>query len=192
MKGSTLHRSGLTREKMNLLAALSQGENKQVTRAQLNQYYKTAKAKELDLLWGGVHKGIQKVRSATKGVSSHKSPLTYLLAGFIAGVMFMSIITIIVSVCSSIPNKTVKVIEQKPSTSVAVIGEEGYTQTASEAPQMEEYFVKQGDTLNGIAIKFYGRYDEAKIKEIQRVNNITNPAALKIKQRLVIPVSQDR
>ena len=83
MKGSTLHRSGLTREKMGLLASLTHTDKKQATRAQLNQYYKTAKAQELDLLWGGVQRGIQKVHSATKG-TIHKSPAAYLTIGFVA------------------------------------------------------------------------------------------------------------
>ena len=60
MKGSTLHRSGLTREKMGVLASLSQADRKVNAKNQLNQYYRNAKAKELDILWGGVQKGIQK------------------------------------------------------------------------------------------------------------------------------------
>lgn len=190
MKGSTLHRSGLTREKMNVLASLSYGEAKQNARAQLNQYYKTAKSKELDLLWDGVHKGIQKVRSAAKGGTNQKSPVTYLLMGFIAGVLFMSGIILIVSVCSSIPNKAAEKIEAKSE--VALIGNEGYSQNVQEAPAMEEYIIKKGDTLNGIALRFYGRYNEAKIQEIQKINNITNPAALRVGQKLNIPVLQDR
>ena len=37
MKGSTLHRSGLTREKMGVLANLTQADRKQRTRAKINQ-----------------------------------------------------------------------------------------------------------------------------------------------------------
>ena len=55
----------------------------------------------------------------------------------------------------------------------------------------QKYIVKQGDTLNGIAYRFYGKYSEEKINEIQRVNNIKNPAALSIGQELIIPVSQE-
>ena len=62
MRGSTLHRSGLTREKMGVLANISQVDTKkQATKAQLSQYYRATKAQELDLLWGNVQKGIQKV-----------------------------------------------------------------------------------------------------------------------------------
>ena len=90
MKGSTLHRSGLTREKMNILANVSQIDNKKVsTKTQLNQYYRATKSQELDLLWGNVQKGIQKVHNVAK-TTKHKSPATYLTIGFIAGVLFMS------------------------------------------------------------------------------------------------------
>lgn len=190
MKGSTLHRSSLTREKMSVLASLTQHETKQATRAQLNQYYKSSKARELDLLWDGVHRGMQKVHSATRSVSS-KSPMTYLIAGFIMGVICMGMLTLIVSFCSSIPTKKVEKIENKSN--VALIGEDGYAQSNNDSIVMEEkYIVKSGDTLNGIAYRFYGKYSEAKIQEIQRINNITNPAALRVGQELIIPVSEDR
>ena len=100
MKGSTLHRSGLTREKMGVLANLTQADRKQSTRAQLNQYYKAAKAQELDILWGSVQKGIQKVHNVTKN-TQQKSPAAYLTIGFIAGVLFMCCIFLIVSITPS-------------------------------------------------------------------------------------------
>ena len=64
--------------------------------------------------------------------------------------------------------------------------------TAENTVTEEKYVVKKGDTLNGIAYRFYGKYDEAKILEIQRINHIVNPAAISIGQELIIPVSQDR
>ncbi len=189
MKGSTLHRSGLTREKMGVLANLSQVEKKQATRAQLNQYYKNQKAHELDILWGGVQKGIQKVHNATK-TTHQKSPAVYLTIGFIAGVLFMSCIFFIVSICSMSP-KTSENIE--PKEDVAVIGTDSASESSVETTLTEEkYVVKKGDTLNGIAYRFYGKYDPVKIQEIQRINNIVNPAAIGIGQELIIPVSQDR
>lgn len=185
MKGSTLHRSGLTREKMGVLAGLSQIDKKPNTRVQLNQYYRSTKSKELDILWGGVQKGIQKVHNATRA-TSHKSPATYLTIGFIAGVLFMCCVTLIVSISSMTP-------KIKTEQSVALIGEEAIAPVASESVVSEEkYIVKKGDTLNGISYRFYGKYDEAKILEIQRINGIINPAAIKIGQELIIPVSQER
>lgn len=187
MKGSTLHRSGLTREKMGVLANLTQIDKKASAKNQLNQYYKSAKSKELDILWGGVQKGMQKVHNATKN-NTQKSPIAYLAIGFVAGVLFMCCVTFIISIFSMTP-KAEPIEDVK--TNVAVIGTDTVSETTPEAVSTtEKYIVKQGDTLNGIAYRFYGKYDEEKILEIQRINNITNPQAIKIGQELQIPVSR--
>lgn len=190
MKGSTLHRSGLTREKMGILAGLSQSDKKQNTRAQLNQYYKTAKTQELDMLWGGVQKSIQKVHGVAKG--HYKSPAVYLTVGFMAGVIFMSCITFIVSISTMAP-KAVTKIEEKP-VNVALIGEEKPSSTQSvpqTAVSQEKYVVKQGDTLTAITVRYFGKYDAQKIEEIQKLNNITNPESISIGQELLIPVVRE-
>ena len=190
MKGSTLHRSGLTREKMGLLASLTHTDKKQATRAQLNQYYRNTKSQELDLLWGGVQKGIQKVHNATKG-TIQKSPAVYLTIGFVAGILFMCCILLIVSISTIVP-KAATNIETKTN-NVAVIGTEAPVAAKAEpVVTNEKYIIKKGDTINGIAYRFYGKYDEAKIQEIQRINGITDPTMMKIGQELIIPVSQDR
>ncbi len=187
MKGSTLHRSGLTREKMGVLASLSQTDKKAHTKNQLNHYYRNAKSKELDLLWGGVQRGMQKVHSVTK-TNAQKSPMAYLTIGFIAGVLFMCCVTFAISIFSMTP-KTEPIEDTK--TNVAVIGTDTVSETTPEVVSTnEKYVVKQGDTLNGIAYRFYGKYDEEKILEIQRINNITNPQAIRIGQELQIPVSR--
>lgn len=185
MKGSTLHRSGLTRENMGVLASLAQPEKKN-TRAQLTQYYKATKAKELDLLWGGTHKTMQKVRNVAK-TSVQKSPVVYMAIGFVAGVLFMSIITLMVSIFSMSP-RSFAISSRSPK--VEVISETAAKETAV-ANTEQKYIVKQGDTLNGIAYRFYGKYSEEKINEIQKVNNIKNPAAIRIGQELIIPISQE-
>ncbi len=190
MKGSTLHRSGLTRERMGVLASISQNsDKKQNTKGQLNQYYRAAKSQELDLLWGNVQKSVQKVHNATKG-TVQKSPAAYFVIGFVAGVIFMSLITFIVSISSMTPKIPVE--ETKASANVAIIGEDASKAPSTPGVSEEKYIIKKGDTLNGIAYRFYGKYDEAKILEIQRINNISNPAAIRIGQELTIPVSQDR
>lgn len=189
MKGSTLHRSGLTREKMNVLANISQpahNDRKQIAKAQLNQFYKATKTKEIDLLWNGVQKGVQKVRNITK-TTTHKSPAAYLTIGFIAGVLFTCLIVLITSAFSMTPKVSTPV-----ESSVAIISEDNAANGSETLDLQEKYVVKKGDTLNGIAYRFYGKYDEAKILEIQRINNITNPAAIGIGQELIIPVSQER
>ena len=189
MKGSTLHRSGLTREKMGVLASLSQTDKKQSTRAQLNQYYRATKAQELDILWGNVQKGIQKVHSVTK-TTQQKSPAVYLTIGFIAGVLFMSCIFLIASISTMSSRYATKT---EVASNIAVIGEVTNMNPETEANfAREKYIVKKGDTLNGIAYRFYGKYDESKIIEIQKINNIMNPAAIRIGQELMIPVTQER
>jgi LysM repeat protein len=52
---------------------------------------------------------------------------------------------------------------------------------------MQEYIVKAGDTLTGIAKSFFGANGDW--REIARINNITNPASLQIGQRLLIPTN---
>lgn len=185
MKGSTLHRSGLTRENMGVLASLAQPEKKS-TRAQLTQYYKATKSKELDLLWNGTHKSMQKVRNVAK-TTTQKSPIVYLTIGFVAGVLFMSLITLMVSIFSMSPRGN----ELNSRTPKVELISETATNEAATATSEQKYIVKKGDTLNGIAYRFYGKYSEEKINEIQKVNNIKNPAAISIGQELIIPISQD-
>lgn len=185
MKGSTLHRSGLTKEKMGVLASLVQPEKKSM-KTQLTQYYKAAKSKELDLLWDSAARGMQKVRNVAK-LPSHRSPIVYISIGFVAGVLFMSLITLMISLFSMTTGETEI---SKKSPKVEVISEAA-ADVAAENVMQQKYIVKKGDTLNGIAYRFYGKYSEEKINEIQRVNNIKNPAALSIGQELIIPVSQE-
>jgi LysM repeat protein len=76
---------------------------------------------------------------------------------------------------------------------VTVIGSDSILDSVNDVVvSREKYVVKKGDTLNGIAYRFYGKYDESKILEIQRINNITNPAAIRIGQEILVPVSQIR
>lgn len=192
MKGSTLHRSGLTKENMGVLASFVKAENKKsnTNNSQAAPYYKAAKSKELDILWGNVQRGVQKVHNVARS-TTHKPPAAYFLIGFILGVLFMSIITLIVSISSMSP----KTVETTPKTTVAVVGESAPPiNEPEEAPATleEKYIVKPGDTLNGISYRFYGKVDDAKISEIQRVNNIKSPTAIRAGQELIIPVSQDR
>ena len=53
----------------------------------------------------------------------------------------------------------------------------------------KEYTVQAGDSLEDISVRFYGKYDEAKIKEIQTRNNLKDINSIKIGQTLIIPVN---
>ena len=186
MNGSTLHRSGLTREKMNVLANISHPvqDKKQAAKIQLNQYYRATKSKEIDMLWNGVQKGVQKVHNVAKS-STQKSPAAYLTIGFVAGVIFTCLIVLTTSLFAMNPQGP-----KEDESNVAIISETAAGASSDVVTSEEKYVVKKGDTLNGIAYRFYGKYDEAKILEIQRINNIANPASISIGQELIIPVSQ--
>lgn len=188
MNGSTLHRSGLTRENMGVLATYTHAGKRPNAKNQLNQFYKTTKAQELDLLWDVANKGMQKVKSVTKG-TTQKSPASYFTIGFISGILCMCALLLLVSLFSMTPRNLPT---EETKSDVTVIGDEAVGAKAEEAVTQEKYIVKSGDTLNGIVYRYYGKYNEEKILEIQRLNNITNVASLKIGQELIIPVATDR
>ena len=60
--------------------------------------------------------------------------------------------------------------------------------TCGKAPAAENYTVKSGDTLEGIIIRFYGKYDTSKVSRIMQANGMKNPNQLSIGQSLVIPL----
>ena len=52
----------------------------------------------------------------------------------------------------------------------------------------ESYTIKAGDTLEGVIIRFYGKYDTSKVSKIMEANNLSNPNQLAIGQKLIIPM----
>jgi len=61
------------------------------------------------------------------------------------------------------------------------------TQAAPEKPAFQTYVVKSGDTLGGIAEKFYKNSGPDYLQKLQRANNMKNPNSLHLGQKLVIP-----
>ena len=55
-------------------------------------------------------------------------------------------------------------------------------------PKVENYVVKEGDSMSSIVFRFYGKYDPAKVEKIRQVNNLTNAHKLSIDQKLIIPL----
>ena len=60
--------------------------------------------------------------------------------------------------------------------------------TPSVLPSVTQYTVKAGDTVNSIAMRFYGVYDLEKIQKIQTVNNLEDVSKIKLGQVLTIPM----
>ena len=52
----------------------------------------------------------------------------------------------------------------------------------------EKYTVSNGDTLESIIIRFYGKFDPSKVEKIKQANKMSNPNALQIGQKLIIPM----
>ena len=181
MKSSTLRRSNLTREKIAMLSALSD-YNKARGRSNANL---TDKQAELDMLW-------QNFKIAA---TSNKSPKAYFSAGFFVGVVVSLIVATFISFfvgyspLSNLNFSAPKSAKENvkftfiPADKQAPAGEE--LQKISE----KEYTVQAGDSLEDISVRFYGKYDEAKIKEIQTRNNLKDINSIKIGQTLIIPVN---
>ena len=158
MKSSTLYRSNLSKEKMVLLEEL---------RAKSNSHMSN-EARTPD------------------GV--------YLITGFIAGALAMFLMTALLSFSSNAINErnnpdSPKLVKKvKPAKAkLSIIPADQIAEEAKPAAQ-ETYTVKSGDTLEGIIIRFYGKYDTSKISKIMQANNMANPNQLSIGQSLVIPM----
>ncbi len=182
MKSSTLHRSGLTKERMVMLENIKPSNLHDDEIPQYSQITKPVnKLNELDVLYKGVEKGFTHTKT-----SISKTPGVYLAVGFIAGAMFMLLVAGIVALSSgtSAPEtkeqKQTKVIETAPS-------EDAGASSIAE----EKYTIKQGDTLDKIVYRIYGKYDNAKIEEIQIRNNITNPSRMQVGQVIIVPVPRN-
>lgn len=186
MKSSTLQRAGLSRENMSVLENCATLDS---DRSEYTRYVKPqAKTPELDMLWRSVGKTAD-IRNIKQ-----KAPGVYLLIGFIAGALFMGIISLIAGFANLAGNTRVEEFPTEKRAQVAVIAPDGETTNpnVTTTTTEEKYEVKSGDTLDSIVYRFYGRYDTEVIQKIQDLNNLSNPNALQIGQVLVIPVEQTR
>lgn len=185
MKSTTLRRSNITREKVAMLEAL----NRYNALHQDDDFYRMQnKTKELDALWQSF--GI-------KNQKSEKAPQVYFVTGLITGVIITLLITTFVSLLINIstPKDDIVVPSKKavnetsgrftfiPADSTSA------KKTATSASINEEYTVSEGDTLESIVIRFYGTFDMDKVRRIQEANNMANPNALSIGQKLIIPIT---
>ncbi len=187
MKNSTLHRSNLSRERMALLAELRASRNQQqVSENSQTAYKRPSKQKELDLLW----------QSFKVNQKEEKSPGIYLLTGFIAGALSMFLMTAVISISANstdemadttlnTPKIEKKILQKKPSR-LAIVPPDKPIEVATGST--EAYTVQSGDTLEGIIIRFYGKYDQSKVEKIKTANSLANPDSLSIGQKLVIPL----
>lgn len=181
MKGSTLRRSNLTREKVAMMQSLA---NYSRTHQDSNFYREQSKERELDVLW-------QNFRVAHKPVD--RSPQVYFVLGLVVGAVITLIMTTMVSILinftapreAKIKTPKIKTEDAKfafiPADTAAVV-------ETTPAPAPQTYTVKSGDTLESIIVRFYGSFDLGKVNLIKEANKMSNPNALSIGQKLIIPI----
>ena len=186
MKSSTLYRSNLSKEKMVLLEELrAKSQNTSMESHTPDVYIRPAKEKELDVLW----------QNFKVNQREEKSPGVFLITGFIAGALSMFLMTALLSFSSNALNErnnpnTPKLVKKvkpaKPAKLSIIPADQAVEEVKTVAP--ETYTVKSGDTLAGIVVRFYGKYDPAKITKVMEANKMANPNALSIGQSLIIPM----
>lgn len=198
MKSSTLYRSNLSREKVHQLEGFKTRNNHNANISYDENtpsvYVRPKKEKELDTLLGNFH------ISTTK----EKTPAVYLVSGFLAGAVCMFLMTAFVSLSANheavVDESYVVPAVEKPSkglfnftkkekkSSITIIPADTAVVEATPLMKSENYTVKSGDTLESIIIRFYGSYQPDKVSQIAAANKMTNPNALQIGQKLIIPM----
>lgn len=183
MKSSTLRRSNLTREKIAMLSALSE-YNASKGRSNSNL---TDKQAELDMLWQNF-----KVAATTD-----RSPRTY----FVMGTVFGIVVTVIGLALFNLMFGSSSISDMnfggsnRASENVKFTFVPADKQTVNDSevvPQEKEYVVQSGDSLEDIAMRFYGSFDGEKLKAIQEKNNLQDLNSIKIGQKLIIPMPQNK
>lgn len=180
MKSSTLRRSNLSKEKILVLEELSKNK-KQPYDASPGVYVRPSKEKELDVLW-------QNFKVSQK---EDKSPGIYLVTGFVAGAIAMLIMTTLLSfsVRGTDSSDIIPAPKSREKARLTFIPADKITnEEPTLAKGTESYTVKNGDTLAGIIVRFYGSYDLSKVAKIKEANNMENPNNLQIGQHLIIPL----
>lgn len=198
MKSSTLYRSNLSREKIQQLEGFKSrnghGANISYDENTPNVYVRPKKEQELDTLLSNFH------ISTTK----EKTPAVYLVSGFLIGAVCMFMMTAFVSLSANnepvIDESYTVPVAQKHSkglfnfakkekkSSITIIPADTAVVESTPVVKSENYTVKSGDTLESIIIRFYGRYEADKVTQIAAANKMSNPNALQIGQKLIIPM----
>ena len=216
MKSSTIRRSTLSKESMEVIETLAK---EQENEGSLGEYVRpdeevakqesefANKAQEIDLLWQNF--------KATQFNS--KSPAAYVLIGFLIGVGYASNKT----VSSTLPKVSLFGIEKIFTNHKQPQAEETLEEQADNAQdiaqdnrvsvpteeetvavqnnaieptanvdssKMKKYVVKSGDTGESIMKHFYGSYSPEKAQLIMKANNLKSLDRINIDQELLIPM----
>jgi len=182
MNSSTLRRSNITREKIAMLNAISD-----YNATTNNKYgvHTNDKQAELDMLW-------QNFKIAA---TSNKAPKTYFSAGFFIGIVASLVVAMFLSFfvgyspLSDMNISAPNIKKDNVKFTFVPADKQVPTEETVVTPTEKEYTVQAGDSLEDICVRFYGHYDEAKIKEIQVRNSLKDINSIKIGQVLYIPIN---
>ena len=147
--------------------------------------FQPIKDKELDILWQDINHPVSK---------EEKSPIVYIITGFILGAVSMLILTTIVNLSMNAVKDSE--FEETP-VAVSTTTEDAkltfIPADTTEAKKLttETYTVQSGDNLESIVIRFYGSYSSKNAEKIQKANNLTNPNQLRLGQTLTIPLGTE-
>lgn len=201
MRNSSIYRANLSDEKLAFLADIKEQKdavNNRELQGEIHEphaYKRPEKQKEIDLLW----------QTFKINPKEEKSPGVYLLTGFIAGALCVFIMTSVLGISSKMtsePSETSlgqpkfeKKISRKSkipqiATPVSVIDTNNQIEAdlSVTTPKVENYTVKQGDSMSSIVYRFYGKYDLSKVEKIKNANNLSSEHKLSVGQNLIIPL----
>jgi len=184
MKSTTLRRSNITREKVQMMEALNRYNHQH----QDEDFYKSQnKTRELDVLWQSF---------GVRPRKNEKAPQVYFVMGLILGVGITLIITTVVSLLInlSVPKEEIAIPAKKSTIETTekvsfIPADSTATKSAVSAAKNEQYTVRSGDTLASIVVRFYGKFAMSKVNAIREANQMANPNALSVGQKLVIPMN---
>lgn len=217
MKSSTLIRSMLSKENMDMIESLSEENSVNETNENVNQSIEEyvrpegeksnsvlSKAQEIDLLW-------QNFKTAQ---FSNKSPSVYVTMGFICGVISTLIVSGIFGyfiskpdIKLSLPNfssgavATSETVQDEAEEVSSKTPDENGESSLAQLPESEQdaqtsiqafsgstkHVVSDGETVEGIIKRYYGSYSPEKAEKIRQVNNLKSLDRISIGQELIIP-----
>lgn len=186
MKSSTLHKPTISKERIEALEELLKDKSIPYDSSP-GVYVRTDKDRELDILWQGF-----KINS-----KEERSPGVYLSIGFVTGAICMFLMTSILNLGNGSHDNLADINLWKKAntevkekvTPVNVTPATPSIQNES-AERVEKYSIQNGDTLESVAIKFYGSSTPEKIEKIQKASNLDDPNRLQIGQEITVPLEQ--
>jgi hypothetical protein len=199
MKSSTTGKSNLSKEKMEVLEALSKYRQELKENDEAPEVYvRPDKEQELDVLW-------QNFKSNQK---FEKSPGIYLGAGFIGGVITTLLVSFVAGVFSTspkVPSDEALVTQQEINSEIVVPSEQKKSlfsrsdkkDVAANSDNAEPeiapvenklYQIKSGDTMSSILMHFYGNISKENEEKVLKANGMTDPNKLTAGDKITIPV----